>query len=354
MWIKTLAAKVLQAFNKPYWDGTIVPFQEAGSPLWMKKIGQWIAQTGRKPFMGKWLFAYVIVYILLFVLFFIKKVWKFIDWKIIGLVIVFNLMIIIPFENFTISNGYWGYPNVIFIYVDQVPWLKEINWLMSYMGAVPLSNILFVYPLAYISIVGILSIIINKRWQRNKFDDLKQPAQKLKLDKKTGKTIITNKFTLATLTVLIGSIVCFGLDVAGFRTQIGYAFVLWLMTLTWLIGLGVEHDLRAVYYGFVEKQYTNLYIKTNIIAGGLATIVETVGLYVFLVWMIYPEKTLIYYLYEKTNLEIFYKIYKFFGISSLEEYYYYIICNLLGLTSYSILHLIIRKRDLLWRWYVKN
>lgn len=350
MYLKTLAAKVLQAFNKPYWDGTRVPFQETTNPVWIKKIGNWIAHHGRRPFMGKWLFAYIIVYVLVFAFVYFNKAWKYIDWKILGIVIGFNLLIIIPFENFAITNGYWGYPDVIFLYINQIVFIKDSDWLMKVAGAVPVSNVVFVYPLAYVSAAAILSTIINYSWKTNKFNNLIQPEKKINFDRELLNNLLANKFSIINSLLLVLSVIGFYTDFQGCRTQIGYAFILWLMTLIWWIGLGVEYNLRYHYYGYYEKTYYRLYVKTNLMTGLLATIVESVGLYVFLVWMINPEKTLIYYLWEKTNWPVFQTIYNIFELSSLEEYYYYFICTFLGLTTYNLVHLLVRRRDILWRW----
>ena len=122
------------------------------------------------------------------------------------------------------------------------------------------------------------------------------------------------------------------------------------MTFLWFMLLVIEWELRKAYYGFVEKNYYVSYIKANLITSFLATIVEATGLYVFLVWMINPKKTILYYLYEKTDLSIFEKLYTAFGISAPEEYYYYVICTTLAVTSYNVFYMLIYRKDKLSEW----
>lgn len=350
MFLETIQARILQLFNKPYLDGTKIPFQEINNPQIIKRIGQWIAFCARKPFSGKWFLAYLIVYILIFTFLYLSKGAKHISWKVLLWVIIFNVFLLVLFENFTIRNGYWGYPDVILMYIYQLPFLGEIKWFVKYFGAVPISNPSFVYPLAYIASVWIFGTFINYSWKNSGFKGLDINREPIELDKSLWFLILKNPIFFIALILNLVTLIFFIKDIYGFRSEIGYAVILALMTLLWIQFLGIEFEMRKRYYGFVEKKYYKIYIKTNMITAMIGLVVESVGLYIFLVWIINPEKTLVYYLFTHTHLEIFNKIYKVMRLSSLEEYYYYIICALLGITTYNLFYFLKNKRDLLHEW----
>ena len=90
MFTGTIQAKILQLFNKPYIDGTIVPFQENTNPAFIRRLGLWIARVARRPFKGKWLLSYIIIYLFVFFILYLAKGYKHIKMKPLFLVIIFN------------------------------------------------------------------------------------------------------------------------------------------------------------------------------------------------------------------------------------------------------------------------
>lgn len=347
----TISALSLQTFNKPYVDGTLLPLQNPEYPTWLHHVGSFIGKTLRHPFEGKWFLAFLALYVLVFSAIFLCKGFKYINLKALTITALFYSVLLVFFENFAIRFGYWGYPNVIYKYLYELPVIKEIPLFVNHFGVSPLSSPLFVYPLAFFAAVGILGSLIPFFIKNNQID--LTSVTPIHFSKTLFFQIVKSKLFLFSLFAFSFMATAFLVDWRGAKTEIGYAWALSLLTFFWLILFSIEHILRKQFYEKVEKLYYRIFIKVNIITTIIGSIVEAKGLYLFLIWLINPEKTLLYALSKNFPNSLFNDLYKFFGLSAPEEFYYYIICTLLGLTTYNILHMFFTGRDLFYSYLKK-